>query len=124
MPIEIKVDQSRELTIFHCTGTTSRDDVESAMTVFYRKIPTRNTLWDFRQASINLTGADIVDLARRFELLVNQHLERRQGGKTVAVTPSDLDFGLARMYESHAAGSPLTYHVCRTWEEAIDWLDR
>jgi hypothetical protein len=123
MPIEITVDESRNLTVLNCSGPLGPDELLTALTDYYQKNPTPKVLWDFRQASLDLKGPDIVRLARKGVELAKRYQHLRPGAKTAAVLARDPDFGLTRMYEAHTAGSPVTYYLCRSWEEAINWLE-
>ncbi len=123
MPIEIQVDESRELIVLYCTGNLSKDNLESALTDHYQENPGRKTLWDLRQARLNLTGPETEELARSITPLATENEHLHPGGKTAYLVSTDLDFGLARMYQSYSAESPAVLHIFRKWEEAISWLD-
>jgi hypothetical protein len=123
MAIEVEVDQPRGLIIFRCTGKLSKAELQTALADYYQDNPSRKTLWDLRRASLNLTGPETEELARAVTALAKQCAPLRQGGKTASLVSTDLDFGLARMYQSYSAESPVDLGVFRTWAEAERWLD-
>ncbi len=77
---------------------------------------------------VDLTEAERLDFsAARLQQLAAatvSHGERFRGMRTAVVAPTDVGFGIARMYEllADSLGSPITVAVFRTVEQAEAWL--
>lgn len=119
--VETILDPARELTILTLSGTVAAADVVGALRDFYAGPCTRKALWDFSRADLRASTAE--DLAA--VLAAAQDLAaRRTGGKTALVVPTDLGFGLARMYEAMAElkNHPVGHGVFRALADAQAWL--
>ena len=82
---------------------------------------TKNVLWDLTMAELeHLLPKDVQSIGKT----PRKFTEERKGGRTAIVAPSDLAFGLARMYEFTAdpAEVPVTIQVFRSVQEADQWL--
>ena len=69
---------------------------------------------------IDISAKDVSQIAH----VPRQSLELRQDGKTVIIAPSDLAFGLSRMYQTSTQPEPLPFEVqvFRDSEAAHKWL--
>ena len=124
MPIELTIDQAKDLTILKVTGDASVEEIIGALDAYYRGQPTRNALWDFSQGSLASFSLETISQAAEHSLiLARKHSQIRQGGRTVAVAPKDVDFGISNQYIALAAGSPHRLKVCRSMAEALRWLE-
>ena len=119
--IEKRTDENAQLTIYTANGNISGEEVKKAIEDFYEHGPiTRNVLWDVSQALlVDLSAEDVRQIAH----VPRQSLASRKGGKT-AVAPSDLAFGLSRMYQasSQPEALPFEVQVFRDSEAAHKWL--
>lgn len=120
--IEKRFDEEKSLTVFTVSGEVSADEFSQAIQEFYEKGPvTKKVLFDLTDSILdNLRSEEVLNISR-----TPRHIpEQRVGGKTAIVAPSDLAFGLARMYEfsSDPADIPFVIKVFRTMEEAKKWL--
>ena len=88
---------------------------------FYKSSPTLKSLWDFTNATIDYLIAD--DMRTLFKL-TNAMGSVREGGKTALVAPTDLGYGLSRMFQIMADTEdfPFNINVFRTLKEANQWL--
>ena len=120
--IEKNVDKNGQLTIYTAKGSISGEEVKNAIRGFYEHGPiTRNVLWDVSLAVLNDLSAEDV---RQIAHVPRQSLELRKDGKTAIVAPSDLAFGLSRMYQINSQPEPLPFEVkiFRDSEAAHNWL--
>ena len=118
------VYRARDLTVFKITGDAPAEKIMAALESYYHKGPTQNSLWDFSEgslASFSLQG--ITRATRRSMALASQHKQERQQGKTVAVAPKDIDFGILKQYIALAEESPHQLMVCRNLDQAWQWLE-
>ena len=120
--IEKSVDKNAQLTIYTAKGSLSSEEVRNAIRGFYEHGPiTRNVLWDVSLAVlVDLSAEDVRQIAH----VPRQSLELRQDGKKAIVAPSDLAFGLSRMYQtsSQPESLPFEVQVFRDSEAAHTWL--
>jgi hypothetical protein len=119
--IETTVDINHNLTIQKCSGNLTTKEVIDVVNSFYDGSPTRHALWDFSNASMNNIPAENI---RRIFTLIKDLGFARQGGKTAVVVPTDLGFGLARMFQimSDTEDFPFKIKVFRYYGEARQWL--
>jgi hypothetical protein len=120
--IERRTDENAQLTIYTAKGNISGEEVRVAIGDFYEHGPiTRNVLWDVSQAVLNDMSAEDI---RQIAHVPRQSLELRKDGKTAIVAPSDLAFGLSRMYQISSQPEPLSFEVqvFRDSEAAHKWL--
>ena len=111
-----------DLTIFIVSGKVSADDICTAIKEFYENGPvTRDVLWDV--AGVELAEFRTEDI-RRISQVPRQFLGMRRGGKTAIIAPTDLAFGLSRMYQSSSetAALPITVKVFKDSSRASQWL--
>ena len=120
--IERRTDENAQLTIYTAKGSISGEEVKKAIKDFYEHGPvTRNVLWDVSLAVlVDLSAEDVRQIAH----VPRQSLELRQDGKTAIVAPSDLAYGLSRMYQtsSQPEALPFEVQVFRDSEAAHKWL--
>lgn len=123
MPITTQVDHDRQLTIHTVSGNPSFEEGMEVFKSFYEKHPTRNLLWDLRNA--NLQQISSKDL-EEFVHYVKLHSEARTGGKTAFVVSRDLEFGLLRMVDAYSefAKIPFNLMTFRSMDEATQWLEK
>ncbi|MEW5914193.1 MAG: hypothetical protein AB1814_16680 [Thermodesulfobacteriota bacterium] len=123
MPIDTQIDRAKQLTIFKVKGAVSVSEAQKALISFYEGHPTQNTLWDCREGSLeNFWEGAVADSARLSLSLASRFRQARPQGKTAAVTPSDLDFGIASQYVAYAGLSPYEFRVFRQMAQALQWL--
>jgi hypothetical protein len=133
MPIDIRVDSAERVRYSLCTGVVTDADMVAA----YERVvddpafdPTLNVLADTRGIErVEITAGNIRKLAERRAR--NERVLRGQARVAVVVS-SDVVFGLARMYEVYRdpqsaqegdqEGDEKRYLVCRTMNEARQWL--
>jgi hypothetical protein len=122
MTITRSVDQEKQLTIFIVVGKPSFEETLEVLKPFYEKHPTKNLLWDFRNASFETLSSKNLEAIADY---VKQHGEVRAGGKTAFVVSKDLEYGLFRMIETFGEirKIPIYTEVFRSMDEAVHWLE-
>ncbi|MGC9323947.1 MAG: hypothetical protein ACP5G0_04270 [Desulfomonilia bacterium] len=122
MPIAVKTDSARDLTLCTATGELTFHDQVAVLKSFYEGNPTRNLLWDMRQISgARITSQEITDIIE----FINSYKEKRLAGKTALVTATDLDFGMSRMSEllAESSGIPWEIRAFHSLDDALSWID-
>jgi hypothetical protein len=120
--IKIKTEKGNDLTFIVLLGKVTSDTINNALKSFYGSAITTKVLWDFSNCDVTeLEGGDLchfVETAKRYG-------HQRIGGKTAIVTPSDIAFGIARMFKSRTEmdGYPVQAEIFRTKKEALAWLE-
>lgn len=121
--IKKMVDQEKNITVFSVVGDVTGEEYEQAICDFYEIGPTtKYVLWDLTEALLeHVKSSEVFGLQ-----IPRSAASKREGGKTAIVAPSDLAYGLARMYESGAADGelPFSTSIFRTPEEAMQWLTK
>jgi len=120
--IDKRVDLEGGLAVFTVRGMVSAEMYAQTIQDFYDQGPvTKNVLWDLTESTLDhLRTEDVKQIGR----VPRKFVAERAGGKTAIVAPTDLAFGLARMYEFSAepAEVPFAVKVYRSMEEAVTWL--
>ncbi len=120
--IEKKIEKNKDLTILVVTGKVSSDEITDALRDFYKSGFTLKLLLDFSNSEFSDLPSDqlplIISVAKSYA-----HL--REGGKTAIVMSSGVGFGIGRMYEtlSEIEQHPITHNICKSIDEAMDWLE-
>ena len=120
--IESRSDLTRELTEYVCTGVMDRAEITDAVDAFYADDPTANVIWDLTDA--NLSALSAVDVQMVAEHTASR-AHSRSGGKTALVAPTDMDFGMSRMFQTMIdnADHQASVSVFRSRDEAVEWID-
>jgi hypothetical protein len=79
----------------------------------------RSVVWDFRDARFDLESSDIRELAQ----FVTHHQPDTPPMRVAFVTPSDADFGMARMFDVFREDSRTDFRVFREYDEAVEWAN-
>ena len=126
MPITSKIDQSSQLTMHITTGEISSNDIIRVIESFYKEKPTKNVIWDFRDADPDALLSFSYNELKDIVIFTKQHWELRRSGKTALVVSTDLGFGLGRMYDTLAEIENLSHsvQVFRCMDEAMKWLEK
>lgn len=124
MPITLTIDRAKKLAILKVTGNPSVKEIMGAFEAYYQGQPTRNLLWDFSEGSVASFSFETINRAVKQSLaLAREYSETRQPGRTAAVTPKDIDYGIASQYVALSIDSPHRFKVCRSMAEAMKWLE-
>ena len=120
--IKKQIDKDKNLTVYTVEGKVLSDEYKNAIHEFYEQGPvTAKVLWDLTKAQLDhLESTDVLYISQT----PRPFLSAREDGKTAIIAPTDLAFGLARMYEftSSEGEMPFDTKVFRTADEALQWL--
>jgi len=120
MPINSRVDKSKDLTMFHCSGEIPLSEIMKVLDTFLKN-PTRNSLWVLRNVA---WGRITSDWLQKLSLYSAGRARPGGDGKMAIAAPSDVDLGVSRIYEAFAQLNGLAYQVksFRSWKKAMAWL--
>jgi len=127
MPIQIKYDDDKKILYVIMQGTLDPQEFEQVLTtiVSSREYPPDvATLWD---VSAVLAPASLHSREDEGQLLrglidIRKKYPERGRAMFAVVAPSDLAFGMSRMYEALSSPMQQTVMVFRTVSEAERWL--
>ncbi|HYL83449.1 MAG TPA: hypothetical protein VE263_04385 [Candidatus Angelobacter sp.] len=119
MPAFYKIDKERRLVLTTASGVFSRADVLGHQEKLLKDPdfnPSHSQIVDFRQVTaFDVSSQEIHELAQK-------SIFSPQSRRAI-IAPSDLGFGLARMFEMLRENQgELGIRVFRTLDEAIDWV--
>jgi hypothetical protein len=122
MPFTIEVDKPKRLTRIVGSGKLTRHEIAESIRSYYKN-PTPYVIWDLSEATLKSVSSDQVkDLAD----LLNDHRKHAISGRSAIVSPEDLTYGIARMFETivNLAGKhPLRETLSfRSGDEALAWI--
>lgn len=109
------------LTTFKVIGKVRASDFVNCLASYYNGSVTLLNLWDATEADLSAIVNDEMEAIAYFSSFL---AVKRKGGKTAIVSDTQIDFSLARMFESllETVGLPLETYVCRSLDEARNWL--
>lgn len=123
MPIQLAYDPALDAMVITAMGAITVTDLKELVRRLTDHPDFRNNinqLMDISQGTLMLSTQELKLVAHTFhaaEKLLGDHR------KLAVVAPSDIDFGLSRMYESFfPAGPEVKIEVFRSLEKARDWL--
>ena len=121
MPITTTIDPEKQLAIHRVEGNATFDEAMEAIKKYYSGKTTPNLLWDFSAGSLVKLSPDQITL-------LAEYIQRVSGGritgKTAGLVSHDVDFGLARVFETLFESSsykPLI-RIFRNSDDAMRWL--
>lgn len=115
--IKKRIIVSGEIIEFIVEGDCTVEEILDMVQNHYGSI-SKNVLWDLSAGSNSLiTSSDMVRIARTVKV-------NAVHARAAYVCPVDLEFGLFRMYQTHAEleGVATRMQVFRTRDEALLWL--
>ncbi|MCW8131421.1 MAG: hypothetical protein KIS92_13815 [Planctomycetota bacterium] len=118
MAITIRIDPETGLAMATCTGVLLVADAREGAAALWHTPgwPGRAVVWDFRDARFEISPAEIREIAH-FVLRDQPSRPRR----VAFVTPRDVDFGLARIFEALREDPPTEFNVFRDFDQAVAW---
>ncbi len=119
MPASYKIDKERSLVMTAGTGVLTKEDIQGHMDRLSADPefdPTFSQLLDFREiTAVEFGPEEVRQFAQR---KIYSSISRR-----AFLVTNDLQFGLARMFETYRELNGETgIRVFRTFEEAMDWI--
>ena len=107
------------MAIATCSGVLRLNDAQEGAAALW-KTPGwlgRSSVWDFREAQFDFSPSDI----RKFAQFIISQQPSKPPLRVAFVTPRDVDFGLARMFEVFREDPRTAFRVFRDYEEAVCW---
>ena len=118
MSITYRIDQKAERITATVSGDLTFHDLRATLGVMVRDPafrPRFDRLWDLREAHTKLSGDEVRSIATAVRVGVGGH-------RIAIVAPSDVAYGLARMYSVLVEESGLIVQPFREMECATTWL--
>ena len=119
MPISYNIDNRKRRIFSHASGHITAADLRDHM---YAEVGAEavsySEIFDCSNATTDLTGEDIRKLAAQRQ----QIAETRPSGAVAVVAPTDLFFGLFRMFDM-LTDEVRPIRVFRSFPDAEKWLD-
>ena len=125
MPIDYEWDEKAGLISTRLWGEVTDADIDAHTRKLFqdsRLAPPLLEIIDTRDVGkMNITARSLKKMADAAGVFK----EKFSGQRSAIVAPTDVMFGMARMYEmlSESAGSPIQICAFRTFEDARAWLD-
>ncbi len=125
-PIVTHIDRSRDLITHVCTGKISVDDILAAAQEYFSKEVTKNVLWDFAEAEVDMRQPHIDRLMIYLRSLASEELEKRRGGRVAIVAPKEYVVGVMEQFKgwSEMVDAPFVFQMFYDAEEALAWLEK
>ena len=121
----IDITTEGSLLIATVTGNITADVLIAVVLEYYPNNIVKNVIWDFTNGSLKSISQDgFGAIAKTTKMAVA--CGSRRGGKTVFVGSDDCEYALSRMYMviAEVIGVPIKYNVCKSIEEARNWLEQ
>ena len=119
--IERILYKDENLTIFNISGDLGFEEIIDLVDFTYSGEITLNILMNLTEANTSsLTSVQIEKIGNHSK----KYSHLRRGGKTAYLVTKDIDFGLARMYQTYTElkGHHEVHGVYRSYGEAMTWL--
>ena len=110
-----QISKFEDITVIRMMALPTRDDLISAL-FEVKALDTSNLRMWVLQKGVDLSAEDLQVIA--FE--ASKHL--RGPGRMAVVAPTDLSYGLSRMFEVFREQKGVKTHSFRTEEDAVKWL--
>lgn len=123
MPITCKFKPEARLIIFVHVGSITDEELLLSYKTFLDDIrfdKSFNLLVDLRQTDSSKRSAAV--LSKMANFVRKQYTDINMQPKIAVIAPSNLSFGLARMFESLSYNVPFDFEIFRAMDAAFDWL--
>ena len=111
------------LLIVNVTGKLTADEAIAVIKEFYPSGLVKDVIWDLTNGTMgSISFGGFHEMARTAKMVIS--FGARMNGRTVFVGVTDEDHTVNKMYTviAEVTGVPVTYKVCRTIDEARNWL--
>ena len=120
MAYKYSIDHSKRRVEISFEGELSLQDI-NGLREDTRDDPQFDPAYDQLIDGRNITSLQAVGSEQVKALATNRAGVHEDGARRVFVVNTDLGFGFARMFQL-LSNTETDIHVCRSYEEAIDWL--
>lgn len=123
MSVEITIDADRRRILSRFSGRLSREVLQRYYDALYAHPRFRTDMSEIFDVSA-VTELDLTaDEIRDFSATTSANTSKGNGVRVAVVAPTDLTFGLARLYELSQVDTTNRICVVRTMAEAEAWLE-
>jgi len=125
-PIVTHKDPSKGLITHVCTGQISVDEILTAAQEYFSGEVTKDVLWDFAEANVDMRQPQIDKLMIYLRSLPPEEVEKRRGARVAIVAPKEYVFGIMEQFKgwSEMADAPFSFQMFHEAGEALAWLER
>jgi hypothetical protein len=125
-PIVTHKDPSKEFITHVCTGQISVDEILTAAQEYFSGEVTKDVLWDFAEAEVDMRQPQIDKLMVYLRSLPREEVEKRRGGRVAIVAPKEYVFGIMEQFKgwSEMADALFEFQMFYDAEDALAWLER
>ena len=119
MTVSIQIEPETGLAIATCSGVLRLTDAQEGVAALW-KTPGwlgKSAVWDFREAQFDVSSSNIREIAQ----FIFRYQPATPPSRVAWVTPRDVDFGLARMFEVFREDPRTDFRVFRDYDEAVCW---
>ena len=120
MTISIQIEPETGVAIATCSGVLRRSDAQEGAATLWKTAGWlgKSVVWDFREAHFDVSSSDIREIAE----FIRRYQPVTPPSRVAFVTPHDVDFGLARMFDVFREDSRTGFRVFRDYDEAVSWV--
>ena len=119
MAVLIQIEPETGMAIATCSGVLRVSDAKEAAAALW-KTPGwsgKSAVWDFREAHFAVSSSEIREVAQ----FISRYQPAPPPARVAWVTPRDVDFGLARIFEVFREDPRTDFRVFRDYDEAVSW---
>ena len=119
MAVEVQVDNDGVFTLVAEGELTTEEAKKAALAVYSdsRFSEPTKVIWDLRETRVGWKATEVKGFS---EFILGNRGSPR--GKVAVVASSNMEFGLARMFEALADAAPIEVMVFREFDEAQNWM--
>ena len=122
MPFESTERQEHDLVITRPYGRITNDELPA----YYRERLEAGTLRPDMRELVDGRSIDVFEVDARGQVdlvrLLKEHRDRLEGIRWAFIAPTELAFGMFRMFEAQKSDLPFETAVFRSADEAAEWL--
>ena len=94
--IQTIIDREIDLTTQKCIGIVKAEDVSNKIDEYYRELPTKNILWDLREANLSeISAVHVREIAAQIGKF-------KPEGKSVLLAGAGVSLGLSNMFSTYS----------------------
>jgi len=115
----IQIDPESGMGVVTCTQVLRFRDAKEAAEALWESSgwSGKAVVWDFRESRFDVSSTDIREVAE----FILRFQPTPPPERVAWVTPRDVDFGLARMFEVFRDDAHTAFRVVRDFDEAVSW---
>ena len=119
VPISIEIEPVAGIAIISASGSLSREDAEEGATALWNapEWSGEAAVWNFESARFDVSPAE----ARGLASFILRNQPSPPPRRMAFVTPHDVDFGMARVFQVFREESGTEFRVFRDPDEALAW---